>query len=293
MASVVAHAGALGDFITCLPALDAWRFLHAEEPLILLGKPAYATLAAPPGFAAVWDVERARFAFLFSGAAPGDGEAPRGLRDVTSALLFATAASPLVRSFSAAGVKEIMRQDPFPPTRIPIVDYHLSFFPPAIAAAAGLIPRVMLAGGIGKSSRVIALQPGSGSPKKNWPLDRFSMLATELKKRGESVVWVLGPAEDAMAVPSDAPQWRGLELPTLAARLAGCRCYVGNDSGITHLAAAAGCPTIALFGASDSAIWAPRGRHVRTLCGREGNVKNITVNEVVETLRGVLMIDAE
>jgi ADP-heptose:LPS heptosyltransferase len=52
------------------------------------------------------------------------------------------------------------------------------------------------------------------------------------------------------------------DLYELACWLAAARVYIGNDSGPTHLAAAAGTPVVALFGASDPAVWAPRGPRV-------------------------------
>jgi ADP-heptose:LPS heptosyltransferase len=67
---------------------------------------------------------------------------------------------------------------------------------------------------------------------------------------------------------SDDPPLEGTvvrieDLYSLARWLARARLYVGNDSGITHLAAAAGAPVLALFGPSDPEIWAPRGPNVR------------------------------
>jgi ADP-heptose:LPS heptosyltransferase len=53
------------------------------------------------------------------------------------------------------------------------------------------------------------------------------------------------------------------DLYALACWLARARLYIGNDSGITHLAAAVGTPVLALFGPSNPAIWAPRGANVR------------------------------
>jgi ADP-heptose:LPS heptosyltransferase len=52
------------------------------------------------------------------------------------------------------------------------------------------------------------------------------------------------------------------DLYELAVWLATARVYIGNDSGITHLAAAVGTPVIALFGPTDPRIWVPRGRDV-------------------------------
>jgi ADP-heptose:LPS heptosyltransferase len=53
------------------------------------------------------------------------------------------------------------------------------------------------------------------------------------------------------------------DLYELARWLAQARLFVGNDSGITHLAAAVGTPVLALFGPTDPAVWAPRGPHVQ------------------------------
>ena len=59
------------------------------------------------------------------------------------------------------------------------------------------------------------------------------------------------------------------DLYELACRLAGARVFIGNDSGIAHLAAAVGTPVVALFGPTDPRVWAPRGRDVRVLQATE------------------------
>jgi ADP-heptose:LPS heptosyltransferase len=74
--------------------------------------------------------------------------------------------------------------------------------------------------------------------------------------------------------------WRSLPLPVLAARLAQCRLYVGNDSGVTHLAAATGCPTVALFGESDPRVWAPRGERVTVLGSGHRGMEAIDIADV-------------
>jgi ADP-heptose:LPS heptosyltransferase len=289
MASLVAHAGALGDFITSLPAIDAWRLLHPDQPLVLLGKPAYAALAASPGFDEVWDIERSRFAPLFGGVnAISEGLHPL-LRDISSAFLFAGAASPLVATLQRAGVKEIVRQDPFPSSRIPIVDYHLSLFPSKIVSSMSRVPRIACPSMAASALRFVAVHPGSGSRQKNWPLDQFMALARALEKRGQAIAWVLGPSEQELTLPAAALVWRDSNLPTLAARLARCRCYIGNDSGVTHLAAAVGCPTIALFGVSDAEVWAPQGIQVRILKADTGNIASIAVEDVLQAFGSLSM----
>jgi len=125
------------------------------------------------------------------------------------------------------------------------------------------------------------IHPFSGSARKRWPLERFRELARRLEPR-LPVAWCAGPEDElAGAVRFD-------DLYELGCWLAGASLYVGNDSGITHLAAAVGAPVVALFGPSDPAIWAPRGERVRVVSTpRPGQaIEGITLGEVVEAVRG-------
>ena len=115
---------------------------------------------------------------------------------------------------------------------------------------------------------LVALAPGSGHPKKNWPAAAYVDLARGLEERYQAQVWwVLGPAEAAMESASrqtlpdqEVRLLKDLPLGWLAAILAEFQLYVGNDSGVTHLAAALGGPAVAaIFGPSDPAVWAPPG----------------------------------
>lgn len=102
----------------------------------------------------------------------------------------------------------------------------------------------------------VAIHPFSGSARKNWPLGRFRAVAQGL---GCPIEWIAGP-EDVLAGAA-----RYDSLYDLACRLSTARAYIGNDSGISHLAAAAGAPVIAVFLTSDPAVWAPRGDRVVAL----------------------------
>jgi lipopolysaccharide heptosyltransferase III len=113
------------------------------------------------------------------------------------------------------------------------------------------------------------IHPFSGSAKKCWALERYRELASRL---GMPVRWCAGPEE----VLADAV--RIDDLYELAGWLATARVYVGNDSGITHLAAAVGTPTVALFGPTDPRIWAPRGRDVSVIA--KPAIEDIEVGEV-------------
>jgi SAM-dependent methyltransferase len=322
--SLVYHAGALGDFVTALPAIAAWRRRvrggsAVQWPalgVVLLGRPAHAVLAAGVVDGA-WDAGGARFASLFAGRPSPEVRAL--LADVGSALVFAPEGAGIVRGLESAGVRDIVRQDPFPKERVHVVDYHLSLFPDLALTPEERMPRVeVAAGGVGTavpagapapadagaawddpapspSARPIVLHPGSGSPSKNWPRARFLEVARLLEGLGPTA-WVLGPAEEEVgtvaaveaAIAGAAPDtviWRSLPLPELARRLAGSRLFVGNDSGVAHLAAAVGCPVVVLFGASDPAVWAPRGRSVSVVGDGACGMEAIGAEAVLEACR--------
>ena len=120
------------------------------------------------------------------------------------------------------------------------------------------------------------IHPFSGSARKNWPMDRFRELARRLPA---PVLWCAGPddwLQDAVRIEN---------LFELAQRLAASRVYIGNDSGITHLAAAAGARVVAVFGPTDPARWGPRGERVRIVSGR---LDGIGVDQVFDAVRRLL-----
>jgi hypothetical protein len=131
------------------------------------------------------------------------------------------------------------------------------------------IPRIDCTGA---RENYAVIHPFSGSARKNWPLERFRGLAAQLE-RVMPVRWCAG--EDDPALPG-AVSIR--DLYELACWLAKARLYIGNDSGITHLAAAVGTPVLALFGPTDPNVWAPRGPNVRVggWSSRAGNDEGIT-----------------
>lgn len=125
----------------------------------------------------------------------------------------------------------------------------------------------------------IALHPFSGNGAKNWPLAGFRELAQRLAGEGP-VIMLAGPEEDL-------PEARRFDdLGSLAVWLSGAALYIGNDSGPTHLAAAVGTPTLALFGPTNPAIWAPRGPHVKVL--QQEPISELSVDEVLVAARGIL-----
>jgi len=137
--------------------------------------------------------------------------------------------------------------------------------------------------------RYAVIHPGAGSPEKCWAIERFLDVAAALGSAGMKVVFALGPAElerwpgerisllrGKAAVLADA------SLTRLAGVLAGAAVYIGNDSGVSHLAAAVGAPTVALFGPTSPAAFAPLGRDVTCLSGN--TMDDIAAPQVIDAV---------
>ena len=134
---------------------------------------------------------------------------------------------------------------------------------------------------------LIALHPGSGSARKNWPIENWMKLGRLLLDRGVQLLIVGGEAdEDRVALLCEA--WRDspvlaarhLPLPQLAAVLARSRIFIGHDSGISHLAAAVGARCLLLFGPTDSSVWAPANPGVHVLDAPESDLAKLSVEAV-------------
>lgn len=141
----------------------------------------------------------------------------------------------------------------------------------------------------------IVIHPGSGGRSKCWPLEHFLMLADSLQNAEMS--WMLGPAEverdkqltDAIRRRSaDSGETLVIEAELLRAAkvIATADLCIGNDSGMTHLAAALGVSTIAIFTTTDPAVWAPRGEHIQIMDNRSAG-GSLTIERVLQVVREV------
>ena len=126
-------------------------------------------------------------------------------------------------------------------------------------------------GGQVAAAGAVLLHPGSGSARKNWPAGRFAAVAEMLLARGAQVRLAVGEADVEAAERVEQALGQPLSRVTepslgeLARLLAGCRAYLGNDSGVSHLAGLVGAPTFALFGPTDPRQWQPLGPRVTVL----------------------------
>jgi len=126
------------------------------------------------------------------------------------------------------------------------------------------------------SEKVTVMHPGSGSAGKCWHLDNFLAVANKLRGKGHHVVFLLGPAElerfdrsDRQKVETVANCLTELSLTEVLGLLSCAHCFIGNDTGITHLAAGIGTRTITLFGPTDPKVYGPIGPDVIILIGNE------------------------
>jgi ADP-heptose:LPS heptosyltransferase len=147
---------------------------------------------------------------------------------------------------------------------------------PAVRPAPAPGPFVAAAPQAPPARASILLHPGAGSPRKRWPLASFLTVAAGLEARGLQPAFLLGPAEADLAerlqpaAPPNRPLHRVAELLQLQHLLGSADGLIGNDSGISHLGAFLGLPTVAVFGPSDAARWAPSGPFVAALQSAPG-----------------------
>ena len=284
---LVVHPGALGDVLLAGPALAHLRLLGFRTTLAVASR--LAALLRGSGLVDdARDIESLGLHRLFvERVDPGELES---LASFDALVCWLGAGDPTFRAnLARLGRSAVIARAAPPPDAGRHASRHLvdtlaplgpvpSGLPPVrlgVTAAGRATARAWLAArGIGLGEAVV-LQPGAGSPVKAWP--GFWALTRRLHGADLPVVVLAGPADGAaveallgtgaVAEESLARDW---PLPDVAALLSLARAAVGNDSGPTHLAAAVGCPTVAVFGPTDPAVWAPLGSHVRVVAGRPG-----------------------
>jgi len=344
------RGGAVGDFVLTLPALTALREQWPRADIELAGYPQVAQLAVAGGLVdAVISLDGADFARLFAADARLPAELTARIRSYDLTVSWLNDPDDVLRkNLQSAGARRLVCGSPL------VTDSHaidtllkplkeLGIHVPPGAYARLCLPERQLENGRKRASEfgknVMAIHPGSGSPKKNWPVDNFICLAERLRIETQlTPVFTLGEADGAIHVlleekvvapdvlirrhqlrrmgtslrqkttawqacvttPSGADERRLVEeliiLPScslleLAEFLSACAGYAGNDSGITHLAAAVGIPVVALFGPTDPRLWAPRGPNARVIqatASTRTSLASIPVDQVFDATRQVI-----
>ena len=295
---LVIRGGAIGDFILTLPALAALRKQFPRTQLAVLGYPHLAALAElGGGVNEVRSIEARALASFFARRGDLDaalGEWFGGFNIIVSYLydpdeIFQENVARVSKAQFIAG--------PHRPNEAENVHATDVFLKPLERLAifdADPVPRLPI-NSQPTTINTLALHPGSGSEKKNWPEARWQELLRRMAAETNwRVLLVGGEAEgqrlqrlatllpiDRLSVAMHQP------LPELARTLAACDVFLGHDSGITHLAAAAGLRGVALWGATNPNIWRPRSDQFELLREERG-LAHLEPARVLTTLRHLM-----
>jgi heptosyltransferase-2 len=278
---LVIRSGAIGDVILTLPALGALRHAFPLATLELMGNPSRLVFAQHPAYAdQILDMEHWDLYRLFSPQARVSDRFTTYLGTCEMVLAYLPVSDNVfaqrLQRLCAGQVTVWPPQPapgrhssehllcpvaaflPTPPDPLP----HIYLEALAVEAAE----RFWRTAGL-PDAGVMALHPGSGGAHKLWPVTGWQHLLAWAAQHHIPCLIISGPAErqrvTALLRGAPASHWpcaEQLPLPHLAALLARCQLLVGHDSGITHLAAAVGTTTLALFGPTDPLVWGPRSR---------------------------------
>lgn len=301
------HGGALGDFVMSLRLVEALRRSGASH-VAVLGKPALAELARACGNVdEVRDLETGHYHRLFARNAALPDDATAWLRQFNLAINTLTDRDQIVAgNLRQSGIRQVIDIDPRPRDDWTghITDQWLHEL-----ASSGLSthvnpPRLTMPAAIRRDGEAllrrhlpdenpipVIIHPGSGGRSKCWPINCFVDLIYSLGKCGFSPLVVLGPAElegvtrtGISAIRNASPTIESPSLPELAGLIAAAQHYVGNDSGVSHIAAAVGAKTVAIFGPTDPNRWRPLGDSVRVVCGEKKGALPGTVKVLSEII---------
>jgi len=291
--ALVIRGGALGDFLLTLPVLHALR--EATEHLEILAYPQFAQLAHEAGLVdAARSIEYGPLAAFFARGAVQDPELRQYFASFDFVLSYLYDPDGIFSgNLREAGVRHLA----VGPHR-PSGQMHASDDLAAPLEQLG-IPRAAGAAtlaieGDKTEDALVAIHPGSGSAAKNWAPENWLAFAGEiLGGRPQLRLAIIGGEADRAALEALAPLredaraefWENLPLGALAKRLTAAGAYLGHDTGISHLAASLGVPSLLLFGPTDPAVWAPPHGNVAVLRAPDNDLGCLAPSTVLAAAR--------
>ncbi len=256
---LVIHPGALGDVVASFFALR--RLAERFEAVHLVCQQQIGEMACSIGTVdRSFPIESARFSALYGTPSAWLKEWIAGYAAVLLLAVSPEPADNLKQWFTGP----VIRIPPRPPLdrRVHTATHLVAHFARHGLAAPAAPGYEDLRDPKADANRVV-LHPGAGSPRKRWPVQRFLEASRRLAAAGLAPEFFLGPAETGLEDSIRRQGWPLFltdDLPRLAAYLRCAGGFVGNDSGVSHLAAYIGLPTVAVFGPTDPVRWAPMGR---------------------------------
>ena len=286
---LVFRGGALGDFLLTLPAIAALRRRFPGTYIELAGYGKSASIAMTSGIIdRVQSLDSAHMALYFQTSEKLSRDEQEYIRSFDMVISFLHDPDGiLLKNLEDAGAKNIITVSPIvgKKTKGHASDHFFRGLKDVIGKEKCTPVKLewpeelrqdalrRLATDAG-NKRVIIVHPGSGSPAKNWPAEKFAMLAKKIRKTAKYEPIIIAGEADVKQLAvmrrllPGFHVYENIDLLEIASILSVARGFIGNDSGITHLAAAMGIPVLALFGPTDPAIWAPRGKNVAIIKSR-------------------------
>ena len=303
---LVIRGGAIGDFILTLPSIAALRRQFPEAHLEVLGYPHIAQLAVAGNLVdRVQSIEAGALAGFFA----RNGTLSEDLADYFSEfdLIVSYLYDPdqIFRVNVARCTQAQFIQGPHRPDERGKVLASQAFLKPLERLAifdADPVPRLSFSIDTGRKTESseaapeLAVHPGSGSEKKNWPEAKWGELIDRLIHETSCQLLLAGGEAEgerlqrlaAALPPSRVRVAQSLPLAELGRLLQRCTAFVGHDSGISHLAAAVGLPGLLLWGESIQAVWRPPSERMIILSDKE-DLTNLPVDKVFQGLKQMLV----
>ena len=274
---LVVRGGAIGDFILTLPVLAALRTNFPGNHLEILGYPHITSLAVASGLVdAAKGIDSRPLAGFFARGGDLDFDLSSYFAGFHVILSYLFDPDTIFRTNLTRVSRAQFIQGPHRPDEAASAHAAEQLLQPLQQLAvfdADATPRLPHPGSLATGACCLAVHPGSGSDRKNWPetswRDLLGVLAHQTDLR---FLLVGGEAEGGRLerLAAQLPEGRvdvlrSRPLPELALRLVACRGFIGHDSGITHLAAAVGLPGLALWGPSNLRVWRPYSQRMTVL----------------------------
>jgi heptosyltransferase-3 len=294
MKILVLRGGALGDLILILPALAGIRKGYPNAFIELWGRFPQVELAQPQYVDRVCDLNRAEAAQLFV-----KQERPPQIGSFDLAVSFLSDPdSTIAANLRASGIPRVVSVSPMVRGGRHASD-HFAGVLEQLGVPRPESPVLIQVTKAPITQRRLAFHIGSGSDKKNWPLNCWSELIRSLAGDFDEFLLIAGEA-DTVRLKEFKAHYGSLRLrilhnaglDTLASELAASLVFIGHDSGVTHLTAAIGRPTVALFGPTDPRIWRPLGSHVRVVASLDRKMQSIRARDVQRELATLLALSS-